>query len=131
MGDCAMLNLTAHVVCRGIVKASVGCEDAQVCNLLRPAEGLGWGDGCWSGRSYCHGGTSDRIRGASHPNSIVAKSGAKLGCTLGGVHGDCDGDRILSRSSRTGSELRGGRGATCLGEVSAAKRGALVALAAS
>ena len=67
----------------------------------------------------------------SRPNSFVVKSGAKLGCTLGGVHGDCDGDRIWSRSSRTGSELRGGRGATCLGEVSAAKRGALVALAAS
>ncbi len=52
LGDCAMLNLTACVVCRGIVEASVGCEDAQVCNLLRPAVGLGWGDGCWSGRGY-------------------------------------------------------------------------------
>ncbi len=41
LGDCAMLNLTVHVVCRGIIKASVGCEDAPVCNSLRPAEGLG------------------------------------------------------------------------------------------
>ncbi len=46
-----MLNLTARVVCRGIVEVSVGCENAQVCNSLRPAEGLGWGDGCWSERS--------------------------------------------------------------------------------
>jgi hypothetical protein len=50
LGDCAMLKLTMRVVCRGIVEASVGCEDAPVCNLLRPAEGLGWGDGCWIGR---------------------------------------------------------------------------------
>ncbi len=83
------------------------------------------------GGAICRGGTSDGIRGASCPNSIVAKSGAKLGCTLGGVRGDHDGDRIQSRASRTGGESRGGRGATCLGEVSAAKRGALVALAAS
>ncbi len=83
------------------------------------------------GGAICCGGTSDGIRGASCPNSIVAKSGAKLGCTLGGVRGDCDGDRIWSRALRTGDELCGGRGATCLGEVSAAKRGALVALAAS
>ncbi len=83
------------------------------------------------GGAICHGGTSDGIRGASHPNSIVAKSGAKLGCTLGDVRGDRDGDRIRLHASRTVSESRGGRGATCLGEVSAAKRGALVALAAS
>jgi hypothetical protein len=83
------------------------------------------------GGAICHEGTSDRIRGASRPNSIVAKSGAKLGCTLGGVHGVCDGDRIRLRALRTGGESRSGRGATCLGEVSAAKRGALVALVAS
>ncbi len=52
LGNCAILNLIAYVVCGGIVEASVGCGDAQVCNSLRPAEGLGWGDGCWSGRSY-------------------------------------------------------------------------------
>ena len=83
------------------------------------------------GGAICRGGTLDRIRGASHPNSIVAKSGAKLSCTLGGMHGDCDGDRIQSRASRTGGELCGGRGATCIGEVSTVKRGALVALAVS
>jgi hypothetical protein len=83
------------------------------------------------GGAICRGGTLDRIRGASHPNSIVAKSGAKLGCTLGGVRGDHNSDRIRLRASRTGGESCGGRGATCLGEVSAAKRGALVALAAS
>ena len=81
------------------------------------------------GAIHC-GGTSDGIRGASRPNSIVAKSGATLGCTLGGVHGDCDGDRIRLRALRTGGELHGGRGATCLGEVSAVQRGALVVLAA-
>jgi hypothetical protein len=73
----------------------------------------------------------DGVRGASRPNSIVAKSGAKLGCTLGDVRGDRNGDMIRSRAMRTGSELCDGRGATCVGEVSAAKRGALVALAAS
>jgi hypothetical protein len=82
------------------------------------------------GAIHC-GGTLDGVRGASRANNIVAKSGAKLGCTLGGVHGDRDGDRIWSRASRTGGESHGGRGATCVGEVSAAKRGALVALAAS
>jgi hypothetical protein len=125
-----MLNLTVHVVCRGIVKASVGCEAAQVCNLLRPAEGHGWGDGGWSGRSYLSWRHIGLIRGASHPNSIVAKSGAKLGCTLGGVQGDCNGDRIRLRASMTGGVLLGRRGATCIGEVSAAKRSALVVLAA-
>jgi hypothetical protein len=61
----------------------------------------------------------------------VVKSCAKLDCTLGGVCGDHDGNRILSRALGTGGVLCGGRGATCLGEMSAAKRGALVALAAS
>jgi hypothetical protein len=83
------------------------------------------------GGAVRHGGTSDEIRGASCPNSIVAKSGAKLGCTLGGVHGDRNGDRIQLRASRTGSESRGGKGTTCVGKVCAAKRGALVVLAAS
>jgi hypothetical protein len=83
------------------------------------------------GGAICCGGTLDGIRGSSHPNSIVAESGAKLGCTLGGVLGNRDGDRIRLHALRTGGESRGGRGATCLGEVSAAKRGALVALAAS
>jgi hypothetical protein len=83
------------------------------------------------GGAIHRGGTLDRIRGVSHPNSFVAKSGAKLGCTLGGVRGDCDGDRIRSRALGTGGELCSDRGATCLGEVSTAKRGALVALAVS
>ncbi len=83
------------------------------------------------GGAICHGGTLDGIRGVSRPNSFVAKFGAKLGCTLGGVREDRNGDRIRSRASWTGGESCGGRGATCLGEVSAAKRGALVALAAS
>ncbi len=28
LGDCAMLDLTAHDACRGIIEASVGCKDA-------------------------------------------------------------------------------------------------------
>ena len=126
-----MLNLTACVVCRGIVKASVGCGDAQVCNLLRPAEGLGWGDGCWSGKSYLSWRHNGRNQGCCPPKQFLAKSGAKLGCTLGGVRGDYNGDRIWLHALGTGGESRVGGGATCLGEVSAAKRGALVALAAS
>ncbi len=59
------------------------------------------------------------------------KSGSKLGCTLGGVRGDRNSDRIQLRASGTSSRLCGGRSATCLGEVSATRRGALVALAAS
>jgi hypothetical protein len=54
-----------------------------------------------------------------------------LGCTLGGVRGDRDGDRMRSRALGTGGELHDGIGATCRGEVSAVMRGALVALAAS
>jgi hypothetical protein len=73
----------------------------------------------------------DGIRGVSCPNSFVVKSGAKLGCTLGGVHGDRDGDRIRLGALGTGGVSCGGRGATCLGEVSAAMGGALDALVAS
>ncbi len=47
------------------------------------------------------------------------------------MRGNPDGDRIWLRASTTGGESHGGKGATCLGEVSAAKRGALVALAVS
>jgi hypothetical protein len=119
--DCAMLNLTVRVVCRGIVEGSVGCEDAHLVEEM----------GVGVGGTICHGGTLDGIRGASCPNSIVAKSGAKLGCTLGGVRGDPNGDRIRLHALRTGGELHSGRGATCVGKVSAAKRGALVVLAAS
>ncbi len=36
----------------------------------------------------------------SRPNSFVVKSGAKLGCTLVGVRGDCNGDRIRSSLSQ-------------------------------
>jgi hypothetical protein len=42
LGDCAMLDLTACVVCRSFVGERLGREDAQVCNLLGSAEGLGW-----------------------------------------------------------------------------------------
>jgi hypothetical protein len=52
LGDCVMLDLTACVVCRSVVGERLGREDAQVCNLLRSEEGLGWGDRCWDGRSY-------------------------------------------------------------------------------
>ncbi len=77
------IELDCHVVCRGIGERSVGCEDLQVCNVLRPAGGGMVGEtGVGVGGAIRHGGTSDGIRGASHPNSIVAKSGAKLGCTL-------------------------------------------------
>ncbi len=82
------------------------------------------------GGAICRGGTMNRIKDISCLNSFVAQSGAKLGCTLGGVRGDHDGDRIWSRASGTGGESCVGRGATCLGEVSAAKRVALVAFAA-
>jgi hypothetical protein len=34
MGDCAMLDLTACVVCRSVVGERLSREDAQVCNLL-------------------------------------------------------------------------------------------------
>jgi hypothetical protein len=39
-----MLDFTACVVCRSVVGERLGREDAQVCNALRSAEGLGWGD---------------------------------------------------------------------------------------
>jgi hypothetical protein len=69
-----------ELVCRYFVKlgANVLWEDGDFCSL---------------------GGTSDGIRGVSRPNSCVVKSGAKLGCTLVGVCGDCNGDRIGSRAS--------------------------------
>jgi hypothetical protein len=88
---------------------------------------MGVGEG---GAIHC-AGTSDGIKGFSHPNSFVAKSGAKLSCTLGGVRGDHDGDRMQLCASGAGGELRDGRGATCFGELSAVKRGALVAVAVS
>ncbi len=46
---------------------------------------------------------------------VFGEFGIMLGCTLRGVHRDCDGDRIRSRVSGTSSESRGGRDATCLG----------------
>jgi hypothetical protein len=60
-----MLNLTAHVVCRGIVKASVGCGDALVCNLLKPERGMVGEMGVGGGGAIHCVGTSDRIRGFS------------------------------------------------------------------
>ncbi len=38
-----------------------------------------------------------------------------LGCTLGGVHGDCNGDMIWLRLLGTSGESHGGRDATRLG----------------
>jgi hypothetical protein len=58
--------------------------------------------------------------------SVLGEVGIKLGYTLRGAHGDCDGDRIQSPVLGTGGELCGGRGDTCLEGVSAAKKGALV-----
>jgi hypothetical protein len=46
---------------------------------------------------------------------VFGEFGIMLGCTLGGVHGDCNGDRIWSRVSGTSGESRGGRDATRLG----------------
>ncbi len=46
---------------------------------------------------------------------VFGEFGIMLGCTLGGVHGDCDGDRIRLRVLGTSSELRCGRDATRLG----------------
>jgi hypothetical protein len=77
------------------------------------------------------GGTSVGNSGVSCPNSFFAKLGVRLGCTLGGVHGDRGGDGIWLRVSGTNREARDGKDVTCLGKVSAAMRGALVALAAS
>ncbi len=98
-----MLDLTACVVCRSVVGERLGREDVQVCNLLRSAEGLGWGDRCWDGRSYllCM--------------KRIGDFGIMLRCTLGGVHGDCVGDRIWSRVLGTRGASQGGRDATRLG----------------
>ena len=46
---------------------------------------------------------------------VFGEFGIMLGCTLGGVWGDCDGDRIQLHVSGTSGELRGGRDATHLG----------------
>jgi hypothetical protein len=46
---------------------------------------------------------------------VFGEFGIMLGCTLGGVRGDCNGDRIGLRVLGTSGELRGGRDATCLG----------------
>jgi hypothetical protein len=46
---------------------------------------------------------------------VFGEFGIMLGCTLGGVHGDCNGDRIRSCVSGTSGELCGGRDATHLG----------------
>ncbi len=46
---------------------------------------------------------------------VFGEFGIMLGCTLGGVHGDCNGDRIWLRVLGTSGESRGGRDATCLG----------------
>ena len=63
--------------------------------------------------------------------STFGEFGIKLDCTLGGVHGDCDGAMMPSRVLGSGGESCGGRGTSFLEGVSAGKRGALVALAAS
>jgi hypothetical protein len=46
---------------------------------------------------------------------VFGDFGIMLGCTLGGVHGDCNGDRIWLCVSGTSSASRDGRDATCLG----------------
>jgi hypothetical protein len=46
---------------------------------------------------------------------VFGEFGIMLGCTLGGVWGDCDGDRIRLSVLGTSSELCGGRDATRLG----------------
>ncbi len=47
---------------------------------------------------------------------VFGEFGTMLGCTLGGVHGDCDGDRIwLPCVLGTSGESRGGGDATRLG----------------
>ncbi len=45
---------------------------------------------------------------------VFGEFGIMLGCTLGGVHGDCDGDRIRLCVLGNSGELRGGRDATRL-----------------
>jgi hypothetical protein len=45
---------------------------------------------------------------------VFGDFGIMLGCTLGGVHGDSNGDRICLRVSGTSGALRGGRDATRL-----------------
>jgi hypothetical protein len=47
--------------------------------------------------------------------SFLDKSGVRMGCTLGGVHGEGVGDRVWSRILGIGGELCDGRGAACLG----------------
>jgi hypothetical protein len=46
---------------------------------------------------------------------VFGDFGIMLGCTLGDVHGDCDGDRIWLHVLGTSGALRGGRDATRLG----------------
>ncbi len=46
---------------------------------------------------------------------VFGNFGIMLGCTLGGVHGDCNGDRIWLRVSGTSGALPGGRDVTRLG----------------
>jgi hypothetical protein len=46
---------------------------------------------------------------------VFGEFGIMSGYTLGGVHGDCNGDRIRLRVLGTSSELHGGRDATRLG----------------
>jgi hypothetical protein len=46
---------------------------------------------------------------------VFGDFGIMLGCTLGGVHGDCNGDRIWWHVSGTSGASGGGRDATRLG----------------
>jgi hypothetical protein len=46
---------------------------------------------------------------------VFGEFGIMLGCTLGGVGGDCNGDKIWSNVLGTSGELHGGRDATRLG----------------
>jgi hypothetical protein len=57
--------------------------------------------------------------------STFGEFGIKLGCTFGGVHGDCDDAMKPLRVLGSGGELHhGGRGAFFHEGVSAVKRGA-------
>ncbi len=46
---------------------------------------------------------------------VFGDFGIMLGCTLGGMRGDCNGDRIWSCVLGTSGALHGGRDATRLG----------------
>ncbi len=72
LGDRAVLDLTAGVACRGIIRAMIGGGE-----LLRTTGGLSRGDG----------GKSLRGRGDTMGRSLGGMFRSGVGCTLGGVRG--------------------------------------------